>query len=251
MNHGLLTDPAVFHVRIQCGLPADSVVGKLYALWSWADAVTVDGHVPGVNAEAVDEVVGWPGFAEALASVPGSPWLIADETGITLPNFDRHNGRSAKRRAKESVRKASARDADKMRTKSGPEKRREEERTTTSPTPPSSGRVKGRPKKARGPEVVALAEYLGKALRHWKPDIRLQVESASSLDGLDRLLRLDKRDENHVYALIDWLFLGDEGSYTPTNEFDWRSNVNSGATLRKHFDKLDVLYRKSLDPEES
>ena len=53
-------------------------------------------------------------------------WLAVNKKGIKMPNFDRHNGTSARRRAMETVRKQSARKADKTRTRE--EKRREEKR---------------------------------------------------------------------------------------------------------------------------
>src|SRR5690606_28011622 len=83
--------------------------------------------------ELLDHVIGWDGFARAMEAVG---WLQFDglET-LTLPEFEAHNGQSAKRRAedqkrkkssRQSVRNLSAEDTDKKRTRG--EERREEEK---------------------------------------------------------------------------------------------------------------------------
>jgi hypothetical protein len=69
-------------------------------------------------------LIGWPGFAAAMSTVG---WLEEDAESLVLPEFDTHNGQSAKRRAqdadrKREVRTSSASDADKKRTRE--EKRR-------------------------------------------------------------------------------------------------------------------------------
>jgi hypothetical protein len=58
-------------------------------------------------------------------------WLVDDGGSLVLPEFDTHNGQSAKRRAQDAdrkkvVRKTSASEADKKRTRE--EKRREEKK---------------------------------------------------------------------------------------------------------------------------
>ncbi|MCO6691716.1 hypothetical protein KMZ27_21570 [Pseudomonas shirazica] len=72
-----------------------AVVGMLHRLWSWADAQSRDGHASGVTKSWVDRYVCHVGFAEALEKVG---WLREEKEGITLPNFDRHNGKCAKKR---------------------------------------------------------------------------------------------------------------------------------------------------------
>jgi hypothetical protein len=90
----------------------------------------------GYTPELLDEIIGFPGLSQAMATVG---WLEIGDEFLVVPRFDEHNGKSAKRRAQESVRKTSAREADKCpqskRTKSGPEKRREEKSIDT-PLPP-------------------------------------------------------------------------------------------------------------------
>ena len=127
MNKSLPRDPRV--VRISSALKADRLrtVGGLFSAWCLFDEQTEDGTLVGYTPEILDELVGMPGLSSAMASVG---WLTIDGETLTVPRFDEHNGQSAKRRAQDSVRKMSARDADKCpdksRTKCGPEKRREE-----------------------------------------------------------------------------------------------------------------------------
>jgi hypothetical protein len=65
-------------------------------LWEWADENTIDGHVEGVTAGDIDGIVAWDGFSLAVESVG---WLRIHEGGCSFPRWDRHNGKSAKRRA--------------------------------------------------------------------------------------------------------------------------------------------------------
>lgn len=75
---------------------ADLTVGKLFRIWRWFDQQTTDGNAWGVTTALLDRIVGVSGFCEAVHSVG---WLCINETGISLPNFERHNGNTAKSRA--------------------------------------------------------------------------------------------------------------------------------------------------------
>lgn len=119
MQTGLHTHPKV--VRMASALKADRlrIVGGLHAAWSLFDAHSEDGCLDGYTIEALDELIGWPGFSAAMIAIE---WLIPDPEGLALPRFDVHNGASAKRRAqdadrKKTVRKESASEADKKRTR--------------------------------------------------------------------------------------------------------------------------------------
>lgn len=130
MRRSLLGDPRV--VRIASALNADRfrTIGGLFSAWCLFDEQTEDGKLDGYTPQAFDEVVGMPGICVAMASVG---WIEIREDSLVAVEFSQHNGQTAKRRAQENVRKMSARDADKRRTKSGTreEKRREENNTHT------------------------------------------------------------------------------------------------------------------------
>jgi hypothetical protein len=126
MRSDLHTHPKV--VRIASALRADRlrVVGGLHAVWCLFDVHSEDGILDGYTTEALDDLIGFAGFSDALVSVG---WLESAEDHLVIPRFDEHNGQSAKRRAQETQRKREARsvsayDADKLRTRE--EKRREE-----------------------------------------------------------------------------------------------------------------------------
>jgi len=116
-------------VRISSALNADRnrTVGGLFSAWCLFDEQTEDGILSGYTPAILDEVVNFPGLAMAMQSVG---WLEVGDGFLAVPRFDEHNGKTAKRRAQENVRKVSARDADKnpqsMQTFCAPEKRREE-----------------------------------------------------------------------------------------------------------------------------
>lgn len=115
------------------------VVGGLHAVWTVFDTHSIDGVLFGYTPETLDHVIGWEGFSQAMISVG---WMLYDgaET-LALPEFDEHNGKSAKRRAEDQKRKRSERNADKNpqyvqddggqsadKKRTREEKRREEEK---------------------------------------------------------------------------------------------------------------------------
>ena len=70
----------------------------------------------GLTIRSIDRKVGLRGFGDALIAVG---WLADHPEGVRIVRFEEHNGKSAKRRCSEAVRKMSARDADKLRTEAG------------------------------------------------------------------------------------------------------------------------------------
>ena len=158
----VLTHPRL--VRIMSALDADKfrTLGGLVSAWCLLDEHSVDGKLEGYTPESFDEMVGFPGIARAME---GAGWLAIYKGGLQAPDFEKHNGSTAKRRAQETVRKMSARNADKcpqvMRTKSGPEKRREEKRTNTPPIPPRGVAREGAPARAR-------EESMKRGLVNWR-----------------------------------------------------------------------------------
>ena len=116
MRSNLRTHPKV--VRMASALQADRLktVGGLHAVWCLFDEHSIDGRLHGYTPEAVDDLVGWPGFSSALIAIKWMEWDGSD--GLTLPEFDTHNGASAKRRAMDADRKRAERDAEKERPQS-------------------------------------------------------------------------------------------------------------------------------------
>jgi hypothetical protein len=121
MRTDLAADPAVIGIASALDIHEDLVVGKLHRFWAWADAQLRDGNAPSVTEKWIDRYVDLPGFTRAMQNVG---WLTVNEGGISIPNFDRHNGQTAKTRALTAARVRNARSV----TKALPEKRREEEK---------------------------------------------------------------------------------------------------------------------------
>jgi hypothetical protein len=126
MEKSLWSDPKVVRIMSACKADKCPVIGALFHFWSIADTHTTDGFLFGYTPQILDSEVAIPGFSEALASVS---WLIINETGLQVPDFKEHMGKSAKRRAKDAkrkkgVREDSAKTPQKKRTKRGPDKSR-------------------------------------------------------------------------------------------------------------------------------
>jgi hypothetical protein len=64
-------------------------------VWSWAEDQTETGHIA-TSPDEISESVRIPGIGEAMLD---AGWLIRLDDGISIPNFERHNGMPAKRRA--------------------------------------------------------------------------------------------------------------------------------------------------------
>lgn len=97
--------PEVLAMTVRLGWDdPDLTVGKLFRVWNWFDQHTVDGVAQGVAPALLDKLVGVSGFMEAMQEVG---WLVIGDEGLRLPNFDRHNGSTAKKRALTAKRVAS------------------------------------------------------------------------------------------------------------------------------------------------
>lgn len=88
--------PEVFRIAGILCLDPDSVVGKLVRVWAWFDKHTEGGNAASVTYALVDRISGVTGFAEAM-SICG--WLVQDGCNLVIPNFEYHNGKTAKNRA--------------------------------------------------------------------------------------------------------------------------------------------------------
>lgn len=74
----------------------DTTVGKLMRLFRWFDQQTLDGNAASVTPALLDRIIGVSGFVQAVANVG---WIVIGEGFVSLHNFDRHNGATAKGRA--------------------------------------------------------------------------------------------------------------------------------------------------------
>lgn len=88
--------PEVLMLSTELNLSIDEVVSKLLRLWTWFDINTKNGHASVTLVSHLETKLSVTGFFEAMKKVG---WLIEKEGEIIIPNWDRHNSNSAKKRA--------------------------------------------------------------------------------------------------------------------------------------------------------
>lgn len=134
----LLDDSAVLRLSDILGTDDPTTVGLLVRFWAWIDRQTADGTGIAISRARLDKLVGRDGFTAGMIEVG---WLLGEDGDFQVPNFERHNGNSAKARALETEAKRLRRSdktkanlSDKCPTKEaakvGLEKRREEKNSS-------------------------------------------------------------------------------------------------------------------------
>lgn len=106
MGHNLAEKPEVIYIARSLNIHRNEAVGLLHHFWCWVDQNSADGHIKCVTRAGLDEVMGYENLSQALCDVG---WLEVEDSGLSLPNFDRHNGESAKKRAMATGRKQKSR----------------------------------------------------------------------------------------------------------------------------------------------
>ncbi len=104
MRLDLADDPVVLALAARCEdvVDEDHAVGKLHRLWSWANRQTPDGNARSVTFVWLDRYVCAPGFGQVLLE---EGWLEELEGGgYRIPNFERWNSKSAKKRLQTALR---------------------------------------------------------------------------------------------------------------------------------------------------
>jgi len=96
--------PEVWAIAAALNIDPDAVVGKLLRVWGWFDQQTENGNAPSVSKMLLDRLVGVTGFCKAVID---ADWMHDDGVTLSLPHFDRHNGKTAKNRATTAKRVAS------------------------------------------------------------------------------------------------------------------------------------------------
>jgi hypothetical protein len=84
-----------------CGCTKADAFLAFFRLFVWLDEQTENGQVDYFTADDADEIAGLKGFGEALQEVR---WITFGPRGAVVANWDRHNGKSAKKRCLEAER---------------------------------------------------------------------------------------------------------------------------------------------------
>jgi hypothetical protein len=158
--------PEIVRMASSLRIDQDAVVGKLLRVWVWADQNSIAGESVTITAAFIDRLTNRRGFARAMRD---AGWLIGDDGAMTFPNFDRHNGTTAKARSVTNRRVAKHRTCNgdgvtKAEQKPLPEKRREEIDEKKDP----AGGEPAAPVKAREPSgehQVFIADWMAYYLK--------------------------------------------------------------------------------------
>lgn len=208
--------PEVLAITVAMGWDdPDLTVGKLLKVWRWFDQHTHSGNAPGVTAALLDRTVGVTGIAQAMANVG---WLLIEEGGLRLPNFDKHNGATAKTRATTAKRVANHRATEPCNgasvtstvTKALARERVREEKKN----PPTPRRGKG-----FDPTLIELPDWLDPALwAKWCKDRKDRKKPITEEGARAQIRRLDdfrQAGQTPQQVLDHAMAAGHQGLYPP------------------------------------
>jgi hypothetical protein len=173
----------------------------------------------------INRKCGIEGFGKALQSVG---WIVVDDNGVTIPDFEVHNGQSAKSRAQNSLRQQARRsrkiaDSDASRTKrdsdasdtrqrsvtgmTREDESRDLEKTTKEPPPPPSNRTSGEPAKLEPAGDADLLERVGEELissgvGDWRRLLSSYRETGCSVGHALELIEFWKRHQDRFDSPI-------------------------------------------------
>lgn len=169
----------VFSMAEMLGIDSDAVVGKLFRVWRWFDQHTEEGNDASVTKALIDRCAGVTAFSDAMLAVG---WLRQGQRGLELPNFDRHNGKTAKARALTAKRVA----AHKHRNGNGSltleALPREEKRRSKEPPSPLAGKNRKKPATGVPPEFEITEPMWSWAQGAGVAHERIETETEKFLD---------------------------------------------------------------------
>jgi hypothetical protein len=103
---GLVRKPEVLRIARAMGCTPQHAAACCMMVWEWAEDVTENGLIEGLTPADVSFAAGVDGIGEAMIA---AGWLVETGDAVALPNWERHNGWPAKRRALNSLRMRVAR----------------------------------------------------------------------------------------------------------------------------------------------
>jgi hypothetical protein len=96
LEHSTPDKPEVFRIAETLSITPEHALGCLVRVWMWADQQIANGNAANVTETTIDRIARVTGFGSAMVS---AGWLCVTESDIAFPNFERHNGQTAKTRA--------------------------------------------------------------------------------------------------------------------------------------------------------
>ncbi len=100
LEHATVDKPEIFQIAEALNIDPETVLTKIVRVWIWFDQHSIDGTAPVTLSALLNRAAGVTGFTKAMEDVG---WLekikIKGKDCLFLPNFERHVGESAKKRA--------------------------------------------------------------------------------------------------------------------------------------------------------
>ena len=100
LEHATVDKPEIFQIAEALNIDPETVLTKIVRVWIWFDQHSIDGTAPVTLTALLNRAAGVTGFTKAMEDVG---WLekikIKGKDFLFLPNFERHVGESAKKRA--------------------------------------------------------------------------------------------------------------------------------------------------------
>jgi uncharacterized phage protein (TIGR02220 family) len=93
----------VYSIAQELGIDSDAVIGKCCRVWAWFDANTTDGVTKSVTSSLLDRYCGVTGFTQSMIN---AGWMQLENDLLILPNYNRHNSKTAKSRALGAIRQS-------------------------------------------------------------------------------------------------------------------------------------------------
>lgn len=106
MNKGLVDSEKIVKLAHLLEIDTQKTIGAVFEFWVWMDSITPNGKGVNLSFNYIDKKINIPNFSEKMREIG---WISGEEWAIKLPNFEEHNGSTAKRRSLTAKRVASHR----------------------------------------------------------------------------------------------------------------------------------------------
>lgn len=96
IEHATIDKPEIYQMAEILDLDPHHILGSIISVWVWMDKQLESCNANRVTKKLLDRKADVTGFADAMLQVG---WLSECDSGFEVPNFERHLGNSAKKRA--------------------------------------------------------------------------------------------------------------------------------------------------------
>ncbi len=183
--------PKIYHIAKRLGVPPVGALGAVVNVWMIADAhAEEDGFLKHLTFEALDEMIGVKNLGSAMNEVG---WLVEVEGGLNFVDYTKHNGSTAKTRARKQK--------DMANSRANKDKDDKEKTNEVTPVDVEGNKVSTREEKSRVYNIYnAYPRKVGKA------DALKAITKALKKEEYDFLLKkteefaLSRKNEDPQYT---------------------------------------------------